>query len=367
MRYKFILMFIFILIAISGSIAFAADRCDICGKTLEHDYYETKAHQLVCPDCYNTYGFCRDCGKVTRSLVNADGLKFCRDCYMKLPKCSICNKVITGEHRVYRDTHEAICMNCEKNSPRCQSCGRPVKQLIQSGSVGLCERCASGVQRCRSCGSPLLRDFTYFEGNNTLKYCTECVRKYKACADCGAPSGPDGILLEDNRHLCPDCMAEAMFQPGQVTPIKKVVLEYLLNNLGMKVNHQIVYQMKGRDVLGQMSGGVQGDLNGLFHREDDNYSIYVLYGLRKKDLILVIAHEYAHAWQSENTKGTSSLEDMEGFAQWVAYKSLVNFGFETYARTLTNGNTVYSRGLRKMIEKENSGGPSVVFDYIRSK
>ncbi len=69
------------------------------------------------------------------------------------------------------------------------------------------------------------------------------------------------------------------------------------------------------------------DINGLFYRKNDDFNVYVLYGLRKKDLIWVLAHEITHAWQAENCSDRLTTEEREGFAQWVAYHTALNFGY----------------------------------------
>lgn len=137
--------------------------------------------------------------------------------------------------------------------------------------------------------------------------------------------------------------------------------------MGMRITHRIAYSLQNVKFLEEKSKGIHGDLNGLFYRKGDNFNIYVLYGLRKKDLVGVLAHEMAHAWESENCKDDLSLEDLEGFAHWVAYHALSSLGYERHARNLSLGNNIYAEGLRKMLEREAKGGSRAVFDYIRRK
>ncbi len=281
-------------------------------------------------------------------------------------KCDLCGKTITGSYNHYSDIGINVCSQCEKTKPRCDKCQRPVNEPIRVGLALLCERCAAGIERCHSCGTALLRDYTYFEGDEALKFCSECVAKYPVCADCGAPSGPRGTKLNDGRYLCPDCRSVALFEPGLITPIKNQVLSYLDSGMGMRIEHDIKYSLQDKNFLKIKSKDMHGDLNGLFYRKGDDYNIYVLYGLRKKDLIGVLAHEITHAWQAENCSGNLELEDLEGFAQWVAYYALIYYDYERFAQTMLSGNSVYATGLRKMLEIEKRGGSKAVFDYIRS-
>ena len=351
----------------SISVTFAAANCAICGSTIAGKYYISSRQQVVCVECNAKYPACSGCGLVAKSAMSVDGIAYCRECYLKLPQCDICNSRITGGYNHYPDIGVDVCSTCERYSPRCDNCKRPSKDLTEVGRSNLCQLCTVKADRCRNCGNALLRDFSYFEGNKTIKYCAACVSKYPACADCGAPSGPEGTLLDDNRHLCRDCAVVALFDPALVTPIKNTVIGYMANIMGMTVSHEITYYLKGKDFLDSKSKQNHKDLNGLFYRVGDDYNIYILYGLREKDMIWVIAHEISHAWQAENTSGNLEPEDLEGFAQWVAYNALKYSRYDTFAEILTNGNTAYSKGLRKMIEIEKNNGFKGVFEYIKSK
>ena len=75
----------------------------------------------------------------------------------------------------------------------------------------------------------------------------------------------------------------------------------------------------------------------------------------------MVSHEITHAWASENCRPDLTAEESEGFAQWIAYYTLIRFGFHDFGRTLTVGDNVYARGLRKMLEIEKRGGREAVF------
>jgi len=132
----------------------------------------------------------------------------------------------------------------------------------------------------------------------------------------------------------------------------------------MSVNHKIRYTLQGQDFIKNQSDGISGDLNGLFYRQNDDLEIYVLYGLRKKVLYQAISHEIAHAWASENCRLNLTLEEAEGFAQWVAYYTLKHFHFTAFSQTLLEGDNVYSRGLKAMLKIEKEGGKEAVFKYL---
>jgi hypothetical protein len=129
----------------------------------------------------------------------------------------------------------------------------------------------------------------------------------------------------------------------------------------MPIDHVVNFSLEDRNFLKKKANGIHGDLNGLFYQKGDKFYIYVLYGLREKDLISVLAHEIGHAWQAENGPQNASLEDQEGFAQWVAYKALIHFGYPEFAKLLEEGDSVYSKGLNKMLKLEINGGTPAVF------
>lgn len=282
-------------------------------------------------------------------------------------KCDLCGKAISGSYNFYPDVGINVCSQCAQSKPKCDSCQRPVNEPIRVGLTRLCERCAATVERCHSCGTALLRDYNYFEGNETLKYCSGCVARYPICANCGAPSGSQATKLDDGRYLCPECRSVALFEPGLVTPIKKQVISYLDGRLGIRIEHSIKYSLQDKDFLKMKAKNTHGDLNALFYRKGDDYNIYVLYGLRKKDLIGAIAHEITHAWQAENCGSNLRHEDQEGFAQWAAYHTLLYFDYEQFAMNLRSGTSDYASGLRKMLEIEKHAGSKAVFDYIKNR
>ena len=246
-------------------------------------------------------------------------------------RCSLCGKDIVGKYMAYPELGLNICEQCQNTKPHCEKCDIPVNKLIMVGGHGFCGRCAPTIEVCHSCGEAIMGEYTFFEGNESLKYCMKCTDKYPRCADCGAPSGPYGTRLDDGRYLCPDCRRIAIFEPGLITPIKQKIRAFLENNMGMPVNHDVTYSLENQIFMKQKSKGIQGDLNGLFYYKGDEYDIYIVYGLRERDLLSVLAHEMTHAWEAENCNDKLPLEEQEGFAQWVAYKALIHFSLDDFA------------------------------------
>jgi hypothetical protein len=347
-------------------VALAGLRCHYCGKEISGVYYTTSDGKIYCDACWTSHPICSICGQLVNSVTKIDGHNYCPSCYAKIDKCSLCGKPLVGTYTQYPGLNIKVCPQCEREKPRCDKCGVPSNELIKIGQVSLCPRCVGNTERCHSCGAPLLSDYSFFEGNKSLKYCFECVKRYPRCEDCGAPSGPDGTKLDDGRYLCPDCRKVAYFDAGLIESIRKKVIDYASGNMGITVSHDIKFSLQDRDFLTKKAKDIHGDLKGLFYRKGDDYHIYILYGLREKDLIGVIAHEMTHAWQAENSVKDIPLEDQEGFAQWVAYKALIFFGDDEYAKIMTDGDDVYAKGLTKILNIEKLYGSVAVYKFART-
>ena len=359
------ILIIVFLILLAQTVS-ADQECDFCDSDLAGNYYRSSDGKAICSSCYTKYPGCYTCGKISKSTIDADGHEFCSDCYIKLRRCELCSDAITGAYNFYPDLQINICAECERSKPRCQNCNRPVKNLIRVKDKGLCENCMTHSERCHSCGGAILKDYAFFEGDQTKKYCNECVSSYTKCSDCGAPSGPRASKLDDGRFLCPDCRSIALFNPKLITPLKNFAIDYLDQVMGMNVNHDINYTLQDSDFLKKISKGKDKDLNGMFHRKGNDFNIYVLYGLRKYDMIGVLVHEITHAWQTENCNDKMKLLDREGFAQWTSYHALINQGYKQTAESLLLGDSVYSNGLKKMLNIERKNGRKAVIDFILS-
>jgi hypothetical protein len=360
-----IIQAIFIIALLCNAVS-AELRCQMCGRGITGTYYKSSSGEIYCESCWKSHPVCAQCGKLSQSVIDVNGAKLCRDCYARLERCSICGEPLVGNYTQYPKLGLKVCSKCEREKPRCQKCGVPLSDPVKIGGAVLCQRCANKTERCHCCGEALLENFTFFDGDNSVKYCNKCIARYPRCEDCGAPSGPNATRLDDGRYLCPDCRRVAYFDLGLVTSIKKKVQLFVTGNMGMTINHNVNFSLEDRDFIKQKAKNIHGDINGLFYRRGDEFDIYVLYGLREKDLISVIAHETSHAWQAENCSNDLPLEDQEGFAQWVANKALKFFNYGDFANLMADGNDPYARGLTKMLKVESRGGAKAVFDSIKN-
>jgi hypothetical protein len=343
----------------------AAPVCSLCGKSITGSYTKYDDGDIFCDNCQRSKPHCDLCGRPSLNLAFAGESRICPKCLARTNRCGICGQPIAGKYVRYPEINLIICDNCAQKMPRCDICGRPDKNPTVVGSKKICSQCLAQAPICALCGEPIISTYACFDNDKQKKYCLTCVDRYPHCADCDAPAGPFSVTLADSRVLCPDCYKAAYFDGAQVSPIKTQILNYFTSSLKMNIQHKVSYYLQGEDFLRNKSIGVQGDLNGLFYRERESFNIYVLYGLRKSELVQVLAHEIAHVWTSETYERDLPLETTEGFAQWVSYKALGRFGFEDYRQTLLTGDDMYAVGLREMLAIENANGQAGVFEHLK--
>ena len=357
---------IIIFVLLIGTLAMASGqlKCSICGKTITGQYLKFDDGSVYCMECVNKYPACSICKKPSPNTTVFNGEHICRDCLIKLDRCSFCGQPLTGKFYTYPDLHLKLCPKCNSEVPRCDICGRPDLNLIRVGEKRICKSCFDKADYCHICGNPIQGEYMWFDNDSTKLFCSSCVDKYPRCASCGAPAGKYSRTLEDGRVLCGDCYKKGYFDADKVKHIKERVLVYLDNHFNMTLDHKVRYSLQGQDYIVNKSNGISGDLNGLFYSKGDKFEIYVLYGLREKDLYQVVPHEIAHAWAAENLREDLTLEEAEGFAQWIAYYALKHFGFHDHSETLLVGDNEYARGLRMMLDIEKKGGRSAVFSNL---
>jgi hypothetical protein len=355
---------VLILVLCFAGAIFAGPTCRLCGKPVEGSYIKFGNNEYSCLDCQQKYAHCDQCRRPSPSLAFVGDKKICSVCMAQSARCGICGEPILGQYTKYPEINLTVCEKCMNTVPKCDFCGRPDKNLVKAGRKNICLACAQKADLCYLCRQPIVGQYVVFEGNMSRKYCQACVDKYHKCSSCGAPVGLSGFTLEDGRQLCSECYSEGLFRADQVAAIKAEVLEYLSNYLAINITHKITYTLQGEKFIKEKSNGLSGDLNGLFYRKGDSFEIYVLYGLRRNDMYQVQAHEIAHAWMSENAKSEHSLEETEGFAQWVSYHLLGNLGLRDQQQLLLDGDNIYANGLRKMLQIEKERGQRGVLTYV---
>ena len=98
-----------------------------------------------------------------------------------------------------------------------------------------------------------------------------------------------------------------------------------------------------------------------------NAVIVLRQGIDDATALITMAHELAHIWQFENWPCFGLMEkwQVEGFAEWVAYKVALSLALTNEAdQMLKNPDPVYGAGLRRMLEVEQKMGKNSVLEGV---
>ncbi|MCD6309210.1 MAG: hypothetical protein J7M18_00745 [Candidatus Eremiobacteraeota bacterium] len=98
--------------------------------------------------------------------------------------------------------------------------------------------------------------------------------------------------------------------------------------------------------------------------------VYVTSEKCEEEQAYIIAHEFAHIWHDWKTPGSlvRNSKLVEGFAEWVAYNTSRNLGYDKIAaRALENIAPVYHDGLRYYLDLEKRYGKEKVLRFVEGK
>jgi len=278
--------------------------------------------------------------------------------------CFFCGKK-TKEYKFFEEQNKIACLNCLKSKEKCTSCGIPLEDFILVYDQKICSYCNNHLPRCASCNFPIVGNPNYFESDRKRTYCNYCVQTKSRCDVCDAPLGNFFLLLPDSRRICLFCLGEAVFSRKEVSEIRDNVIKFLLQKYQMVISHPLIYSTVGADELSKLSHNKNPDKNGVFVALPDTFKIYFLYGLKEAGLIEVIAHEYAHAWVKEQKKKNISPKIEEGFAQFIAFKTLEYFAYYSQMLKMSLREDIYGEGLREILLWEKEKGNDYVFEYFK--
>jgi hypothetical protein len=148
--------------------------------------------------------------------------------------------------------------------------------------------------------------------------------------------------------------------------------EYLRHEFGIVFSHEVRLEFTGKDRLNSLVGQPSGEKRtlGLFCRfvPTDEYVIYLLSGLPRTDFQAVTAHEYTHAWQSENCPPDQELILIEGFASWIEYQVYRKFGGMAGAKRIEESeDPIYGKGYREVREIAKEQGFVGLIRYVKTR
>ena len=238
----------------------------------------------------------------------------------------------------------------------------------------ICDECYQQRLRCATCNTPVGGQAYMLEGDMRF-YCRHCFNERPRCDTCDRPVGDTYWTREDGRKLCERCRATAVTDPSVAYALYGRVRAALAQELGMSMRHTCQLKLVNRkqllsivekSSLHSLDADSRGRCFGLFLSQGRHKAIFIEYGLPQIVLLEVMAHEYAHAWQSEHCLGRSSDEVQEGFAEWGAYKLLCKWGCSRRAERMLRRDDLYGRGLKTVLAWEARGGKDEVFRRIHA-
>jgi hypothetical protein len=273
----------------------------------------------------------------------------CEQCYRKRLRCEICRVQIGSRAFVLDGDSRFYCRECFENHPHCDTCDRPI-----SGR-GL--RTEDGELSGRERAEPV---------TPAMGYPVPAVPGPRA----SVLRTQSSVLGPQDRNLCERCRSTAVTDPNAAHALYGRMRAALSRQIGMALHepcqlklvsrHQLM-SLVDKSLLYNLDADSRGRCFGLFMRQGAHRSIFIESGLPQIVLLEVMAHEYAHAWQSENCREAGSREVQEGFAEWVAYKLLQYWGCKRRSDRMLRRDDLYGRGLKMVLAWEAEGGVAEVF------
>ncbi|HET9112170.1 MAG TPA: hypothetical protein VFN78_15175 [Ktedonobacterales bacterium] len=306
--------------------------------------------------------------------------------------CHLCGKQVVGRYYQYTNGL-TVCSACERTAPRCARCRSPVPASgthVSRKGVLLCAQCHRETFHCDTCAEPILGAWYSFQemipSPEPRRYCAECVRDRPRCDLCNAPTGAGSVTLTDGQYRCVLCKSDLVIgEPGI-----RLVYTDALALLGQFVDESLLrtppLEVVSRRRMGETrrayareagrAPGPHGDdgagsrhVLGFFVRTQGKPVIYVEAALTRGLLLGTLAHELGHAWQSEQLGAAAGAIDplvSEGFAEWVAYHTLMARGLRTLASRARERQDVYGRGLERLLSIEQAKGRGAVLKLARA-
>ena len=224
------------------------------------------------------------------------------------------------------------------------------------------------IQHCASCGAQLAGTY-YTLPDRPERYCAACIATRPRCDSCSAPVGEPYWTLHDGRIQCERCHITAVYDPAQAFALFQETIQALAAQLGLVAEQPVEFRLVDAPTMAQVRARA-GDMShpgervlGLFQSQGKQRAIYMLYGLPRLLFRTVVAHEYAHAWQTDMASNLDH-DLREGFAEWVAYRHLVYLGSYKAAQRMLTSSHPYRPLLERVLEIEQRLGPAGVLAYV---
>ncbi len=216
--------------------------------------------------------------------------------------------------------------------------------------IALPKTSAWRIDTCFVCHKHLTDAVTFPEDG--VSFCKTCFHTVP-CSSCFLPCGPKHRKLTDGRIICNVCHSIALITPRQLVPMYELTIKFFKRKLKMKLKEHP--GLKVVDTRYLQSLGCPPGTWGLYLRKPGEETIYILNGIPSDQSLITLAHELTHYWQRLNCPPRQSLELVEGFATWVAYKLASHKNLERAKLGMRrNIAEPYYTGLRTMLALEQN-------------
>jgi hypothetical protein len=236
----------------------------------------------------------------------------------------------------------------------CAVCGREVEgtaylwnDKITGGKKLLCDKCTHLPKNCYRCGLPVLKEYTELPDGRVL-----CARDARTV-----------VRAEDEAfQICREVKdaLDRLFSRFLTIPDTNVTLA-----LADRVNLMQLFATPGNDYT---CPNVLGYLRDRTNSGHVTHEISLLSGLPRTTLKAVCAHEYTHAWLSEQIsherRQTLSRDAEEGLCELVSYRLMEAQGEEEEKRLIKTN--AYTRGqIHLFVEAERRFGFNEVIEWMK--
>lgn len=334
-------------------------KCDYCKRSISGKYWQYENGRKICRDCRSRLPQCAACSIAVQGGISQRGKIFCPQCSRKLAKCHFCRAFLVGQY--LRIGGLSVCADCARDLPRCVRCNMPVREYLETRGKALCLPCSRKVEHCAVCQMALLDKYHKFPGDSR-KFCGNCATSRDRCDLCALPLTASYRRLQDNRSICENCLKEAVKTPEKAKEALAKVLAYLEKKFAMRIRKTTALQMVDSKALRRMRKNIRGPGQkdrralGIFVRQGEVFEVYIESFLPYPLCLGVLAHEYTHAWQADHFPARAGILWVEGLAEWIAYRTLLFYGYKKQAHLITRQQDEYGQGFRKIQDIEHKYG-----------
>lgn len=364
LRRSFNLLLVMLLALTAGSVWCGTLRCAQCHKVIQSKYYEFP-NKVYCLHCYeHVLPRCSVCRQpITAKYYTQGNKKYCSRCFNDRPRCAQCHQIITAKY--FTDDKKAYCAACYKkinnytyydeNKSVCICCHKQItgKSFVFRDGVTVCAECHNDKTnpRCTVCNAPVnplsVKPIPYYGVYACEKHRHEAVVDYHIAL----------ALMQKVRR-------DMVSVLGTDMTIRCPVELKLVNKEDLYKAHSV------KDI--ELAGFCQSRGRGAAM----THTIYILGARSRASLYTTMAHELAHAWHEENNSSLDQLKGIsegqnrfiEGFAEWVAYKTTEALGDKRNLRgLLEKKHDAYRLGLLDFLKYEKQHGKNAALQAAKTQ